>query len=395
MLNRREFFFSSALLAGLPLPAVPKYDLVVKGGRVIDPGQSLDRVMDVAVKNGKIAAVQANIPAMGAEVVDATGRLVTPGLIDIHAHPRPGELPPERCLAAGVTTVVDGGSRGADGIQDMIDVANKAPNRVRLLINVSRLGNVTEGPGELTNLANVDVEAARVAVRRHRDVIVGVKARLSRNIAGENDLKGLRLAHEITQPFAFPVMIHMGDTISSLLDILKLMRRGDIVSHMYAPPPHGILDENGMILREVLEARSRGVLFDVGNGRNGHITWEVAERALQQGFIPDTISSDLNGAGLTDQVFDFPNVLSKFLMLGMSLNQVIARGTVNSAKSIPALKDLGTLRPGTVADIAVLELATGNFEFVDNINGKRTGHQKLIARAVVVKGKRWVGPGLG
>jgi len=392
MINRREFLFSSALLAALPLPAASKYDLVIKGGRVLDPSQKLDRMVDVAVRNGKIAALQANIPAADAmEVLDAKGRLVTPGLIDIHAHPRPGELPPEKCLAAGVTTVVDGGSRGASGIQDMIDVANKAPNRVRVLINVSKLGNVTEGPGELTDLANVDVDAARAAVSRHRDVIVGVKARLSRNIAGQNDLEGLRLAHRITQPFGIPVMIHMGDTISSLPDILALMRRGDIVSHMYAPPPHGILDDNGKILPQVLEARKRGVLFDVGNGRNGHITWDVAQRALEQGFTPDTISSDLNGAGLTDQVFDFPNVLSKFLMLGMSLDQVIARGTINSAKSIPALKDLGTLRPGAIADIAVLELATGDFEFVDNLNAKRTGHQKLFARAVVVKGKRWTG----
>jgi dihydroorotase len=392
MISRRDFLLSSALLAGLPPPvrAASEFDLVIKGGRVIDPSQKLDRILDVAVRDGKIAGLRADIAATDArDVIDAKGRLVTPGLVDIHAHPRPGELPPERCLAAGVTTVVDGGSRGSDGIQDMIDVANKAPNRVRVLINVSRTGNITEGPGELTNLANVDVEAARAAVRRHRDVIVGVKARLSRNIAGQNDLQGLRLAQQITQPFGIPVMIHIGDTLSPLPDILKLMRRGDIVSHMYAPPPHGILDDNGKVLPAVLDARKRGVLFDVGNGRNGHITWEVVDRALQQGFLPDTISSDLNGAGLTDQVFDFPNVLSKFLLLGLSLEAVIARGTVNSAQAIPALKGLGTLKKGAVADVAVLELARGTFEFVDNLNEKRTGSQKLFARAVVVNGKRW------
>ncbi len=390
MLNRRQFLYSSALLAGLPLPAAPKYDLLVKGGRVIDPSQKLDGIVDVGVRNGRIETLKVNLsPADAVEVLDATGRIVTPGLVDIHAHPRPGELPPERCLAAGVTTVVDAGSRGANGIQDMIDVSNKAPNRVRVLINVSRLGNVTEGPGELTDLKNVDVEAAREAVRAHRDVIVGVKARLSRTIAGDHDLEGLRLAQEITRPFGIPVMIHIGDTVSPLPAILALMRPGDIVSHMYSPPPHGILDDNGRILPEVREARRRGVLFDVGNGRNGHITWEVAERALQQDFPPDTISSDLNGAGLTDQVFDFPNVLSKFLLLGMSLDQVIARGTINSAKSLPGLKGLGTLRPGSIADIAILELASGDFEFVDNLSAKRTGHQKLFPRGVVVKGKRW------
>ena len=389
-MNRREFLFSSTVLAATPLPAAAKYDLVIKGGRVLDASQRLDRVMDIAVRGGKIAALQANIPASdAAEVFDAKGRLVTPGLVDIHAHPRPGELTAEQVLTRGVTTVVDGGSRGADGIQDMVDIAAKAPNRVRVLINVSRLGNQPEG--ELLKFETADAEAGRAAVRKHRNVIVGVKARLSRPLAGEHDLDGVRRAHEITREFGIPLMIHIGDTRSPLPDILALMRPGDIVTHVYSPPPNGILDNNGRVFPQVRDARRRGVLFDIGNGRNGHITWEVAERALQQDFLPDTISSDLNGAGLTDQVFDFPNVLSKFLMLGMSLDQVIARGTVNAAKAIPALKDLGTLRNGAVADITVLELAQGDFEFVDNVNTKRIGHQKLIPRAAFVAGKRWTG----
>ena len=390
-MNRREFFLSSVFPAGVPLPA-PKYDLVIKGGRVLDPSQRLDRMLDIAVRNGKIAALQPSIAASdGAESFDAGGKLVVPGLVDIHAHPRPGEVAPERILSNGVTTVVDGGSRGADGIQDMIDVANKAPNRLRVLINVSRLGNQPEG--ELLKFESADAEAGRSAVRAHRDIIVGVKARLSRPLAGDRDLDAIRRAHEITRPFGIPLMVHIGDTRSPLPDILALLRPGDIVTHVYAPPPHGILDDNGRLLPQVRDARRRGVLFDIGNGRNGHITWEVADRALQQDFLPDTISSDLNGAGLTDQVFDFPNVLSKFLMLGMSLDQVLARGTVNSAKAIPALKALGTLRNGAGADITVLELAQGDFEFVDNLGAKRTSHQKLIARAVFVNGKRWSGLG--
>jgi dihydroorotase len=389
-MNRREFLYSTAILAGAPLPVASKYDLVIKGGRVLDASQRLDRVLDVAVRGGKIAALQTSIAASdAAEVFEARGRIVTPGLIDIHAHPRPGELSPAQVLSAGVTTVVDGGSRGADGIQDMIDVASKAPNRVRVLINVSRLGNQPEG--ELLKFETADAEAGRAAVRKHRNIIVGVKARLSRPLAGDHDLDGVRRAHEITKTFGIPLMIHIGDTRSPLPDILALLRSGDIVTHVYAPPPNGIMDANGRVLPQVREARRRGILFDIGNGRNGHITWEVADRAFQQDFLPDTISSDLNGAGLTDQVFDFPNVLSKFLMLGMPLAQVIARGTFNSAKAIPALKDLGTLRTGAVADIAVLELAQGDFEFVDNIGGKRTGHQKLIARAAFVAGKRWTG----
>ena len=387
MINRRQFLMSSAILVGAPLAAAPKYDLVIKGGRVLDASQRLDRLMDVAVKSGKIAALEAGIPASDAmEVFDARDRLVVPGLVDIHAHPRPGEVSPQQVLSHGVTTVVDGGSRGADGIQDMIGVVKSAPNRVRILINVSRLGNKPEG--ELLAFETADAEAGRAAVRDNREFIVGVKARLSRPLAGDRDLDAVRRAHEITRPFGIPLMIHIGDTRSPLPDILALLRPGDIVTHVYAPPPNGILDNNGRVLPQVREARRRGILFDIGNGRNGHITWEVAERALQQDFLPDTISSDLNGAGLTDQVFDFPNVLSKFLMLGMPLDQVIARGTANSAKAIPGLKELGTLRKGAVADITILELASGNFEFVDNVNTKRTGKAKLFARAVFVGGKR-------
>ena len=387
-MNRRQFFASSAVLVGTPFLPASKYDLVIKGGRVLDASQRIDRLMDVAVKDGKIAALETSIPASDAgEIFDAKDRLVTPGLVDIHAHPRPGEVSAQQVLSGGVTTVVDAGSRGADGIQDMIGVVKSAPNRVRIMINVSRLGNQPEG--ELLKFETADAEAGRAAVRNNREFIVGVKARLSRPLAGDHDLDGVRRAHEITQPFGIPVMVHVGDTRSPLPDILALLRPGDIVTHVYAPPPNGILDSNGRVLPQVREARRRGILFDIGNGRNGHITWEVAERALQQDFLPDSISSDLNGAGLTDQVFDFPNVLSKFLMLGMPLDQVIARGTSNSAKAIPALKDLGTLRKGAVADITILELVSGNFEFVDNVNTKRPGKQKLFARAVFVAGKRW------
>src|SRR5712671_6809269 len=344
-MNRREFMASSLLLAGMPLPAAAKYDLLIKGGRVMDASQGIDRMMDVAIRGGKVATLQPDIAASEAmEVFDARGRIVTAGLVDIHSHVRPGELTAEQVLSRGVTTVVDAGSRGADGIQDLIDVASKAPNRVRVLINVSRLGN--QADGELLKFETADAEAARGAVRAHRNVIVGVKARLSQPYAGEHDLDAIRRAHQITEGFGIPLMVHIGDTRSPLPDILALLRPGDIVTHVYSPSPHGILDDRGRVLQQVRDARKRDVLFDVGNGRNGHITWEVAETALKQDFLPDSISSDLNGLGLTDQVFDFPNVLSKFLMLGLSLEQVIARGTVNSAAMIPALKGLGTLRAG-------------------------------------------------
>ena len=391
MMNRRQFLSTSVILVGAPPRRAPKYDLLIKGGRLLDPSQRLDRVMDVAVKGGKIAALQPGIPASDAEsVFDASGRLVTPGLVDIHAHTRPNELSAEQVLSRGVTTVVDAGSRGADGVKDLIEVSNKAPNRVRVLLNVSRLGNQPDG--EVLKWESVDTEAGRNAIRNNRQLIVGVKARLSAQFAGDHDLDVIRKAHEITRPFNIPLMVHIGNTRSPMPDILALLRPADIVTHVYSPPPNGIFDGNGRIFPQVHDARKRGILFDIGNGRNGHITWEGADRALQQGFLPDSISSDLNGAGLTDQVFDFPNVLSKFLMLGMTLEQVISRGTDAAAKAIPALKGLGTLKKGVAADITILELAEGSFEFVDNAGTKRTGRQKLFARAVFVAGKRWSQP---
>jgi dihydroorotase len=391
-MNRREFLASSLVLAAVPVPfpAAPKYDLIIKGGRVLDASQKIDLAMDVAIRQGKVAALQPDIPAAdAAEVYDARGRIVTPGLVDIHSHVRPGELSAEQVLSGGVTTVVDAGSRGADGILDMIAVSNSAPNRLRALINVSKLGNQTDG--ELLRFSSVDPEAARAAIRTHGKVIVGVKARLSQQYAGDHDLDAVRKAHEITEGFGLPLMVHIGDTHSPLPDILALLHPGDIVTHMYSPPPHGIMDDNGRVLAQVREARRRGIRFDFGNGRNGHFTWEVAERALAQDFLPDSISSDLNGPGLTDQVFNFPNVLSKFLLLGMGLDHVVALGTINSARAIPALKGLGTLQTGSTADVTILELMSGDFEFVDNVNTKRTGHQKLFPRAVFVAGKRWRG----
>jgi dihydroorotase len=363
-----------------------KYDLLIKGGRVIDPSRRLDSIRDVAITGGRIAAVEANLTAAdAASTIDATGMLVVPGLIDIHTHARSKEMP-AICLSNGVTSLVDAGSQGVDRIDEIIGAAKGAPNRVRVLLNIARTGILPDG--ELMDISRVDVAAAQKVIAAHRDLIVGVKARLSRTVAGKNDLEALRRAQAITAPLKLPVMIHMGDTLSPLSEILALLKPGDIVTHMYAPPPHGIFDESGRVLPEVLAARKRGIWFDIGNGRVAHITWAEAERGLKQKFVPDTISSDWTDAGRTDQVFDFPNVLSKFLVIGMPLDQVIAMGTTNAARAVAPFKDLGTLRVGVTADVAVLELRQGEFEFVDNYANKRAGKQKLFATAVVIGGKK-------
>jgi dihydroorotase len=390
MLTRRVFLRTTAvsgaaMFVGAADVLAARYDLVIRGGRVIDPARRLDRIMDVAVSSGKIAAMLPAGEATDAiETFDATGKLVVPGLIDIHTHARWKEMP-SSCLSDGVTSLVDGGSRGVDQIEEVVAIAKGAPNRVRILLNVARTGILPEG--ELLDISRVDVAAARKAIERHRDVIVGVKARISRSVAGSNDLEALRRAQAIVEPFRLRVMVHVGDTVSAMPAILALLKPGDIVTHVYAPPPHGIFDDNGQVLPDVLAARRRGIRFDIGHGRTGHITWDVAERALRQKFLPDTISSDLNEAGRTDQVFDFPNVLSKFLLLGVPLDDVIARGTINAAHTFPDFGDLGTLRVGAPADLAILELRTGEFEFVDNARTPRTGTSKLFPHASVMTGK--------
>jgi len=391
MLTRRTFLHRAGA-AGVAAVAVArglfaaKYDLLIKGGRVIDPSRRLDAVRDVAITGGRIAAVDANLAAAdAASTIDATGKLVVPGLIDIHTHVRSKEMP-SICLSNGVTSLLDAGSQGVDRIDEVIDAAKGAPNRVRILLNVARTGILPDG--ELMDISRVDVAAAQKVIAAHRDLIVGVKARLSRTVAGKNDLEALRRAQAITGPLKLPVMIHMGDTVSPLPDLLALLKPGDIVTHMYAPPPHGILDDDGRVLPEVIAARKRGIWFDIGNGRVAHITWALAERGLKQKFLPDTISSDWTDAGRTDQVFDFPNVLSKFLLLGLPVGEVIAMGTSNAARAMAPFKDLGTLRVGAAADVAVLDLRSGEFEFVDNDNTKRSGKQKLFATAVIVGGKK-------
>src|SRR5688500_16050105 len=212
MLTRRAFLTTAAggaaVLAGTRSPSGAEYDLLTKGGRVIDPTRRFDAVADVAIAKGRIAAVRPSIPASAAaEIVEASGALVTPGLIDIHTHVRSAEMP-GICLSQGVTSLVDAGSRGADQIDEVVTYAKRAPNRVRVLINLSRKGVIDEG--DLMDFSLADVALARQAILRHRDVVIGVKARLSRNVVGERDLEALRRAQELARSIGLPVMIHIG-----------------------------------------------------------------------------------------------------------------------------------------------------------------------------------------
>ena len=312
---------------------------------------------------------------------------MVPGLIDIHTHAVREKDDASLCLADGVTSLIDAGSRGSDNIDEGVEVARTSPNRMRLLINISRTGN-DQQHGELNDFSKVDPAATRRAIERHRDYVVGVKVRVSDFVAGKNDLPALQLAQQIARPLNVPIMVHMGQSVSPLPDLLAVLKRGDIVTHVYSPGRNGIFGADGRVLPAVLDARKRGIVFDVGNGLNKHITWDIAERAMRAGLLPDTISTDWVPAGRTDQIVNLGNVMSKFLMLGMTLNQVIACVTSNAARAMPAFEGLGTLAAGAPADVTIMELRHGRFEFVDNDHTTRAGTQKLVTTATVLGGRK-------
>ena len=392
MFSRREFL-SNATAAALALyesrlfAAQPsRYDLLIRGGRVIDPSMRLDAIRDVAISAGRIALVESSITGQAAEVIDAKGKLVVPGLIDIHTHGASGPEGPPMMLDDGVTGWIDAGSQGADHIVDRIAIAKASPQPGRVLINIGRSGILTEG--DTMDLALADVGAAKDAIAKNRDFIVGVKARLSSNVAGDHDDEVLRRTQEVASAFNLPVMIHMGQTQSPLSKLLDRLKPGDIVTHMFAPPPNSIIDDNGRILPAVLAARRRGVWFDVGNGQSGHMRWDTVEAIMKTGFWPDTFSTDWNTNSRRTGVVDFPNCMSKLFGYGMSVPEAIARATVNPSRVFPVFNDRGTLNVGAPADVAVLELRDGAFEFLDNYKGTITGKQRLFPFSTVLAGKR-------
>jgi dihydroorotase len=390
MLNRREFLSAAAVGAATfvrsPRAYAAGYDLIIKGGRVIDPSLRLDAIQDVAISGGRIAAIETSIAGDAAETIDARGKLVVTGLLDIHTHTGRSAEGPGLVLQDGVTGWIDAGSQGADRIAEPISVARSAPQQGRVLINIGRAGILTEG--DTMDLKRADVGAARAAIAKNRDFIVGVKARLSRDVAGANDYEVLRRAQEVATGFGLPLMIHMGQTISPLPKLVALLKRGDIVTHMFAPPPNSIIDDSGHILPEVLAARRRGVWFDVGNGQTGHMRWDTVAAIMKTGFWPDTFSTDWSTNSHETGVIDLPNCMSKLFGYGMTLSEAIARATVNSSRIFPVFNDRGTLNVGAPADVALLELREGNFEFLDNFKNKITGGQRLFPSATVLDGKR-------
>ncbi len=403
--RRREIL---PLLASLALPAkaqtaapTPKYDLLIKGGRVIDPSQSLSALRDVAIAGNKVAALAAAIPETEARItLDARGKIVTPGLVDIHVHVYDGVAPlaipaDPNCIAKGATTVVDAGSAGAHTFPGFRRLVIKTVDtRVFALLNISVVGQSTlsdDNPwGELLDLRYANAKLAIRTIEQNRDTILGVKVRLSRSMAGNNDLPALRLAREAADAVSLPLMIHIGDTVSSLPEILKLLKKGDVITHAFHGHDGGILDGRGRVLREIHKAIADGVRLDVGHGR-GSFSWGVMEAAMKEEIVPGTISSDLHQFNVTGPTFDLVTTLAKFLHLGMPLEQVIQCATINPARTFRFPNQPGTLREGAEADVAVFQILEGDFEMLASPLGggpleKRIVHRKLLPVATVKGG---------
>jgi dihydroorotase len=375
----------------------PRYDLLIRGGRVIDPSQKLSAERDIGIVGQKIAAILPQIPESEAlQTLDARGKIVTPGLIDIHAHVYDGVAPlcipaDANSIAKGVTTVVDAGSSGAHTFPGFKKyVINVVDTRVYALLNISVVGQSTLSSdvpwGELLDLRYANPRVAIKTIEQNRDVILGVKIRLTNNIAGDHDLAALKLAREAADAVKLPIMVHIGGTHAKIEDIVAMLKKGDVITHSFRGDPGGILDSRGRVIPEVRKAVENGAHLDIGHGA-GSFSFDTAEKALRQGVTPGTISSDVHQSNYNGPVFDLATTLSKFLFLGMTLDDVIARATSNAAATFAFPLGLGTLRVGSLADVAVFALNEGNFNFVDSVHATRVGHQKLTPVATVKAGR--------
>jgi dihydroorotase len=372
----------------------PCYDLVITGGEVLDPSQGLRGSFDVAIHRGRVAAMVPHLPAGRAvQTISAVGKLVVPGLVDLHAHVYPrfnviGTLPDQLAPLNGSTTMVSAGDVGHNGFSMLKQwVIGQARTRVFAFVHISLIGLIGSPIGELLNLDYADIDACARIVAEHPDVVVGVKVRQSRRIVGDNGLEPLRRAIAAAEASGTDarVMVHIGDVPGDLSDLLDLLRPGDILTHAYSGGGNNVV-RDGRLLPAALEARARGVIIDVGNGGGG-FDYTVCEPALEQGLIPDTISSDIHPRNLHRPGRPFlPWVMSEFLHLGFSLEQVVAMATVNPARVINRVPGLGTLQVGAPGDVTLLELIEKPVTFIDGSGNSRTGSRVLRPAGLIVGG---------
>jgi dihydroorotase len=371
------------------------YDLLIRGGRLIDAAQGLDERMDIGISGGNIADVAPGLNGSGAaEVIAADGLIVVPGLIDFHAHAMMlgglglGTDLDRVCASTGVTTFIDGGSTGAATFPVFKEfLMDHSKTRLRAFLHISTTGIADIEVGESTYLDLHDPERAAAVAKEHPELIIGIKARVQKDVVGDNGLEPLRLAkHAASLAGGLPVMVHVTDPPAPLEEIINLLDPGDIVSHFLHGKEWGILGNDNRIHAFVIEARQRGIIFDVAHGRH-HVDFNVAKIAIGEGFLPDTISTDLTRAGMVQTVKDLPHTLSKFLNLGMGLSDVIACATANPARLLGMADRIGTLQKGAVADIAVFALETGEFQFEDTEGNTLEGPTRLTPQYTVRQGQ--------
>ena len=369
------------------------YDLLIKGGTVVDPAQEVNGPTDVAFVNGTVASVASSISEDNAsEVFDASGLIVTPGLIDLHVHnfwgvSHYGIDPDVTNIANGVTTAVDAGSAGAatfDAFRRY--VIERAETRLYALLNISLTGMISNDIGELEDLRHADVRQAVQVGQENRDRIVGIKARLSQDITRQHDVESLKRAIEAAEAIGGFVMIHVGKTHTPLESLIEMLRLGDVVTHSFHGHAEGILDDVGKVKEAFREHQGRGIVFDVGHGA-GSFSFDVAERAMADGFRPGNISSDLHLYNVEGPVFDQVTTLSKLMWLGMSLYDVIALTTAETAKTMGVEDRLGTLKVGAVGDATIARTDEGSFRLTDSYGRSVTSRSRLTHVATVKSGR--------
>ncbi len=348
------------------------YDLLLKGGTVVDPSQGLHSGADVAIKSGRVAAVAEGIPAdQAARTIDVSGKMVTPGIIDLHCHffwgVGNGVDADKDCLPRGTTTVVDGGSSGANSFQGFRRyVLERIRTRAFALLNLSTTGMVDLRTSEFGCLTHADVGAAVRTIEQHRDLIIGLKTRVSNYVVSNDPIPYMKLAREVADKAGTKIAIHIGDSGIPMSEIVPYLNEGDMVVHCYTGRRHGILDVKERVLDAIVEARKRGVLFDSSSGGN-HFSFDVARKAIDQGFLPDIISTDITVGTSKEADFHMPLMMTRHLALGMPLDEVIKASTLIPALAIDRVPKLGTLQEGAPADVTVLDLQKGSFSLKDTV----------------------------
>lgn len=372
-------------------------DLVLKGGRVIDPANGRDAVADIGFGDGRVAALGADLPLRGTETIDARGLLVVPGLIDLHTHVYWGGTSlgvdaAEIAERSGTTTFVDAGSAGPGNFPGFRrHVIERSELRILPYLNVSFPGifafAATVMVGEAADLRLIDPRECVRVIEANRDLIIGVKVRVGRGAGGASGVAPLDMALEIAEEVGLPVMAHLDNPPPSRLDVLSRLRRGDVITHCFRPFPNAPVRADGRIREEVLEARRRGVVFDIGHG-GGSFGFRTAEMMLEAGFLPDVISSDVHALSVNGPAFDQLVTMSKFLALGVELGKIVEASTAAPARAL-GRRDLGSHAVGATGDATILELVEGDVEHRDVLGEIRRGRQRLVVRGVVVAGRKW------